>query len=125
MPSQVKCSRCKFHGKQSNFPLGRGFHYLKTCKTCTDKINSQKSNKNSGESGGSKRRLGRSRPGELLTLPWGSFILLLSENRDHAFEVDTYVTLPHLLSIDECEGTHEVAKKIARYVWDATGYRFK
>jgi len=122
MCSQIKCSHCKFHGKQSDFPLGHCFHYLKTCKTCPNKINAQKSKKNSGESGGSKRRLGRSGPGELSTLPWDSFILLLSENRDHAFELNAYVTLP---CFNECEGTHEVAKKLACYIWDATGYRFK
>ena len=94
MSDLVKCMRCSFHGKQTDFPRKSNLQYLKTCAPCTQKRNDKAAEKQ--KPGGDKenapppkrRALGRDKTAEgPPTIKLDMFISLLEANKDGGFEV--------------------------------------
>ncbi|KAG6835113.1 hypothetical protein H0H93_004744 [Arthromyces matolae] len=133
----VKCSRCAYRGPQSSFPRRALDHYLKTCNSCTAKNNNaakkrrRQQNDNdddddsASESESKRRRLlgkdvGIEGPP---TLQWSQIAHLLKDNADHEFELHAYAQLDDPNIYLNRSGA-ELARHIAKLVWDLTGYRF-
>lgn len=58
-------------------------------------------------------------------LPWKDFIQLLEENRNDAFELTAFVTLPNREPLSPLPTSHSRTISLSQSVREATGYRFK
>ena len=58
-------------------------------------------------------------------LQWDSFISLLKDNKDEAFELHAFVELNQDTPFSQLASGHDIAMAVARSVKDATGFRFK
>jgi hypothetical protein len=59
------------------------------------------------------------------SLQWDSFIALLEENKDQAFELHAFVQLQNGAPFHGITTGHNIALAVAASVKQATGYRFK
>ncbi|KAG6907485.1 hypothetical protein DXG01_008775 [Tephrocybe rancida] len=126
----IKCSRCSFRAPQNAFPRRGVSQYLKTCTPCTEKNNkaskkrrNQESDDESDDDPDTKRRrlLGKDTSTQgPPTMPWQSVVALLEENHNSAFELHAYAELDNGSDLSGLD----LANKLSKDVWTATGYRF-
>ena len=93
----VKCSRCTFWGTQSAFPHKANLQYSKSCASCVRKLASHRRTKgenaekeNEGVRASSQGRK-KMVAGEIPTLPWASFLLMLEENKGKPFVLEAFM----------------------------------
>jgi hypothetical protein len=58
------------------------------------------------------------------TLTWDEFISVLTENKDHPFELEAFVKMNRDL-LTAVKSNHDRAIEVANATKDATGFRFK
>ena len=123
--------QCKFTGEQHEFPWKPNLQYYKTCKLCTKKKaqqwQDQQANKPKCPAPGKDTT-----SGSLLTIAWDVFLMLLAENKMHAFDLHAFVSLDRKHAMLKVElgseanmSSHQLAMHIARAVWNQTGFQFK
>lgn len=129
MPDLIKCSRCKFRGPQEEFPRRANLEYSKACGPCSQKKANDTAKKRrakdeeNGKQTRQRRTLGKDRSaGGRPSLDWETFIQLLSDNKNDAFELDAIVKL---VAFENSKTAAEIANDVAHEVREATGYRFK
>lgn len=133
MSDLIKCSRCKFRGAQTDFPLkSSGQGYLKTCTPCAQKsanatYTKRHATNDSGPPKKQRQHIQDRVAGDTPNLNWDEFCSLLCENKDSAFQLHALVALDREDASKENTAADGlgVAWVIANAVQDETGYKFK
>ena len=135
MTDLIKCQRCRFRGLQTEFLRKANLQYLKTCALCTQKRNQaaekkrQKHSEKENVDMETRCPLGKDKSASgPPTLAWAEFIPLLKKYKESAFELHAAVVLDYeTLDIPEQseDHCHILAQRLAKAVWNATGFRFK
>lgn len=126
----IKCHRCSFRGLLTEFPQKNNLQYLKVCFACKEKRAEKLASKR-GEDTSNKENVTRNSHGKNTSLsgppllPWDTFIALLAQNKDQAFELHAFVKLQSVALFEDIGTGHKVAVAIATSVRQATGFRFK
>ena len=133
----IKCLRCPFKGPESSFPRKQNMRFSKTCLTCLEITNAKTAkkralqakkplhtDKENMESGSDECRKGKSITKHPPTLTWDKFLSILTENKDHPFELHTFVKI-NQDSPTAVKTTHDQAVDVANAVKQATGFQFK
>jgi len=132
----IKCLRCSFKGPESSYPRKRNMKFSKTCMKCLGITNGkaaerraekhQHTNKENVEdtTGSSECQKGKRVVKHPLTLTWDEFISVLTENKDHPFELEAFVKIDQD-PLRTAKSTHDRAVEVANATKEATGFRFK
>jgi hypothetical protein len=102
---------------------------LKICYSCKEKITERKASKraedpSNKENSPCPRHGQNTSPRGPPSLHWGTFISLLEQNKDQAFELHAFVAMTAATPFPLSSG-HEVAIAIAESVKQAIGFKFK